>query len=79
MDVERRAAVEQQLGHRLAHRGRMLEAVPISGTWQESTLTWFNQPGTAGTAVTVPSREGYQEWNVTSHVLGMLESGVSDR
>ena len=56
---------------------RMLEALPISGPWLESTLTWFNQPGTLGSPVTIPSREGYQEWNVTSHVLAMLESGVS--
>ncbi|HEY3427958.1 MAG TPA: DNRLRE domain-containing protein, partial [Acidimicrobiia bacterium] len=57
--------------------GRMLQAIPISGSWQESTLTWFNQPGTLGSPVTVPSREGYQEWNVTSQVVAMLESGVS--
>jgi CSLREA domain-containing protein len=57
--------------------GRMLQAVPISGSWQESTLTWFNQPATVGTAVTIPAREGYQEWNVTSHVVGMLESGIN--
>lgn len=57
--------------------GRTLEAVPLSGSWSESTLTWSNQPGPLGGAVTTSSRIGYQEWDVTSHVLAMLESGVS--
>ena len=56
--------------------GRMLDAIPIAETWSESTLTWFNQPDTMGTPVTVPSRLGYQEWDVTAHVQSMFESGV---
>ena len=55
---------------------RNIQAVPIAGPWSESTLTWFNQPGTMGTPVTSPARLGYQEWDVTSHVISMLESGV---
>jgi CSLREA domain-containing protein len=57
--------------------GRILEAIPIAGSWRESTVTWFNQPGTLGSAVTAASRNGYQEWDVTAHVLSMLESGVN--
>lgn len=57
--------------------GRTLQAVPIASPWLESTLTWFNQPGTLGGAVTSAARHGYQEWNVTTQVLGMLDAGVS--
>jgi CSLREA domain-containing protein len=58
--------------------GRTLEAIPLAGSWQESTLTWANQPGTIGTSgVTTASGLGYREWDVTAHVLAMLESGVS--
>jgi CSLREA domain-containing protein len=59
--------------------GRTLEAVPLAGSWSESTLTWMNQPGVLSGAVpaTAASREGYQEWDVLAHVQAMLESGVS--
>ena len=51
--------------------------MPLEDTWKESALTWFNQPGTLGSPVATTSRLGYQEWDVTSHVLAMLEGGVN--
>jgi parallel beta-helix repeat protein len=57
--------------------GRTLEAMPLSGPFKESTLTWSNQPGTNGSPVATDAHEGYQEWDVLEHVLAMMESGVS--
>ncbi|HET6770857.1 MAG TPA: choice-of-anchor Q domain-containing protein, partial [Actinomycetota bacterium] len=59
--------------------GRGVEVLPLTGPFKESTLTWSNQPGAAGTSVRADSREhaGYMEWNVTDHVRGMMESGLS--
>jgi CSLREA domain-containing protein len=57
--------------------GRLLEAIPLAGPWLESTLNWMNQPGTLGAPIAAAAREGYVEWDVTAHVLGMLESGVN--
>jgi hypothetical protein len=57
--------------------GRTLEAVPLDGPWMESTLTWFSQPGTMGDSVMTDSGDGYREWDVTTHVQGMLDAGVS--
>src|ERR687896_317988 len=59
--------------------GRTVEVKRLAGPWKESTLTWSNKPGTMGTAIPSPvlQSEGYQEWNVLSHVQGMLSSGVN--
>ena len=59
--------------------GREIDATPLTGSFKESTLTWFNQPGAAGSPVSSPSREhaGYMEWDVSEHVRGMRESGVT--
>jgi CSLREA domain-containing protein len=60
--------------------GRVLAATPLAGTWKESSLTWFNQPGVAGTPALsdpISSGEGYVEWDVLAHVEGMVESGVN--
>lgn len=42
-------------------------------TWGERTITWNNQPGTVGSSLAggTWSSSGYQEFNVTSAVLGM--------
>ena len=59
--------------------GEVIDVVPLVDTFKESTLTWFNQPGAAGSAVSAESREhaGYMEWDVTGHVRGMRETGLS--
>ena len=56
---------------------RTLHAVPLAGTWRESTVNWQNQPGTAGASVTAASGEGYREWNVMDHVNAMIDAGVN--
>jgi parallel beta-helix repeat protein len=58
---------------------RTLEAVPLAGSWKESTLNWINQPGTlaGSTGATAPAGEGYREWNVLPHLKSMLELGES--
>jgi CSLREA domain-containing protein len=55
--------------------GRTLQAIPLVGPWAENTVTWNNQPGVAGTPATTSSGDGYREWDVTSHVAGMLSGG----
>lgn len=56
--------------------GRTLQAIPLAAPWLESTLTWFNQPATVPgiTPAEASSFEGYQEWDVTSHVQAMMAS-----
>ena len=53
--------------------------MPLTGTFKESTLTWFNQPGSGGRSRDADSREhaGYMEWDVTDHVDAMRETGLS--
>lgn len=58
--------------------GRTIEAVPLAGSWLESTVTWVNQPAAAATvSATSTPGHGYQDWDVKSHVLGMIASGVN--
>ena len=52
--------------------GRILLAIPIAGAWAENQVTWINQPSTFGSPAVAASGDGYREWNVTSHVAGML-------
>jgi hypothetical protein len=54
-----------------AQTGRTLQAFRSADTWSESTLTWNNQPGVTGTAVTTPSGLGWREWDVLAHVQVM--------
>jgi hypothetical protein len=55
--------------------GRTLEAVRLAAAWTEGSVTWNNQPATAGTAATVASGAGYREWNAASQVQAMYTSG----
>jgi hypothetical protein len=48
--------------------GRTIEALRVTGAWDESTVTWGDQPATSGPAATVSSEAGYREWNVTAQV-----------
>ena len=82
--AERRAAVQARVGRGCACTpsrttvGRTIDATPLSGTFKENTLTWFNQPGVVGSPVGSASRDhaGYMEWDVTQHVRGMMETGT---
>lgn len=71
---------------------RMYNKVPVSGRnidvhrgatsplWAASTITWSNQPGSLGPAVTnaaTPAVAGWQEWVVTDHVLAQY-AGVNN-
>src|ERR671915_427404 len=57
--------------------GRDIEVRRLAAPWKESTLTWFNQPGTMGTGISSPTllTEGYQEWSVLPHVQAMTAPG----
>jgi CSLREA domain-containing protein len=53
--------------------GRTLQALRLNQNWNESAVTWSNQPTTTGSAATAPSpsSSGYVEWTVTSQVQSM--------
>jgi hypothetical protein len=56
---------------------RTLEALRVGSAWSESGVTWSNQPGTAGAAVTTTSGTGYRQWNVAALVQAMYSAGSS--
>jgi hypothetical protein len=51
--------------------GRSRQALPAA-PWQETHVTWLDQPTTSGTPATATSGAGYREWNVTAPVAAML-------
>jgi CSLREA domain-containing protein len=62
---------------RSAILGRTLQALPLAAAWTEDTVTWSNQPATIGPTATAASGLGYREWNVTSQVQAMLDTGAN--
>jgi hypothetical protein len=51
---------------------------PGSPLWTAATITWSNQPGSLGPAVTndpTPTVPGFQEWVVTDHVRAQYSGG----
>ncbi|MBX3055537.1 MAG: right-handed parallel beta-helix repeat-containing protein [Anaerolineae bacterium] len=56
---------------------RTLQVFRLNGNWTEYGVTWANQPGTTGTAVTTTSGSGWRQWNVTAMVQTMLDTGVN--
>jgi hypothetical protein len=51
---------------------RTLQALRLSSAWEENSVTWGNQPATAGPAAEAPAAMGYVQWNVTSQVQAMF-------
>lgn len=45
--------------------GRTIEAVPVTGTWTETGVTWNNQPGTGTPVASSASGSGWRSWDVT--------------
>lgn len=52
--------------------GRVLEAVPLTDAWQDSTATWLDQPAAGGAPVAATSGAGYRQWDVTAEVSAIL-------
>jgi hypothetical protein len=50
---------------------RTLHALRLTSAWNENSVTWGNQPATAGPAAEAPAAMGYVQWNVTSQVQAM--------
>jgi hypothetical protein len=57
---------------------RTLQALQVAGAWTESNVTWNNQPATTGMAATTTSGSGWREWNVTTQVQAMVDSGANN-
>jgi hypothetical protein len=57
--------------------GRTLQAFQLGASWSESSVTWANQPATAGTPATTTSGSGYRQWTVTSQVQAIFSSGAN--
>jgi hypothetical protein len=55
--------------------GRTMEVTRADTAWNEATVTWANQPASAGTAAPALSGEGWREWNVVPHVMAMYTAG----
>ena len=56
--------------------GRTLQALRLSGHWSERSVTWNNQPTTVGPAARSTSGSGWREWNVTTAVRVMINTGA---
>jgi CSLREA domain-containing protein len=67
------AVAEAQLRlHAGSHAsGRTLQALRVAATWTENGVTWSNQPGTTGPAVSTTSGSGYRSWSVAEQVNAM--------
>jgi parallel beta-helix repeat protein len=57
---------------------RTLEVLRLAAAWDEGEVTWANQPGTSGSAVTTTSGSGYREWNVAALVAEMYASSTNN-
>ncbi|WP_432937985.1 right-handed parallel beta-helix repeat-containing protein [Kribbella sp. CA-253562] len=55
--------------------GRTLAAVPVDSAWNETAVTWNNQPPATGPAVNATSGSGFREWNLTSQFAAVLAGG----
>ena len=55
--------------------GRTLEAVRIASAWDESGVTWANQPATAGPAATTESGLDVRAWDVLAQTRAMYTLG----
>ena len=55
---------------------RTLEAQRASASWVETTITWNNQPGVSGSAVTAASgtAAGWVAWTVTADVQAFIQN-----
>jgi hypothetical protein len=60
-----------------AANGRTLQAIRLNATWNETSVSWSNQPATTGTAATTTSGTGYRQWNVAAMVQAMYSSGAA--
>ncbi|WP_404391910.1 right-handed parallel beta-helix repeat-containing protein [Humibacillus xanthopallidus] len=54
--------------------GRTLQALPVTGAWNENAVTWANQPATGGPAATTTSGNGWRQWTVTDQVRTMVSA-----
>ena len=57
-----------------AVNGRTLRAVRLTGAFNETAVTWGNQPGSTGTPATTPSGTGWRTWNVTSQLQAAYDA-----
>jgi hypothetical protein len=67
------ASATLRLNASTAAAGHTLNVYRAGAPWVENTVTWSNQPGSAGTPVSAPSGAGWVTWNVLTHVKGLYE------
>ena len=58
--------------------GRTLQALRVATTWSETSVAWNNQPATTGEAATATSGSNYREWNVTTQVQAIFDTGANN-
>lgn len=60
--------------------GRTIQALQVTSSWNESTITWNLQPGSTtvnAASTTSGSTAGLRSWTVTGIVLNMYSSGAN--
>lgn len=57
--------------------GRTLQALRITGSWAEGTVTWASQPATTGAAATTTSGSDERQWSVTAQVQAMYDTSIA--
>jgi large repetitive protein len=58
-----------------ATNGRSIQVLTLNDAWNESSVTWNNQPSAGGAVVSVNSGTGWRTWDVTQHVLNGANNG----
>jgi hypothetical protein len=61
-----------------ATTGRMLNVLRLNEEWSEATVTWNNQPATAGPSAAAASDFQLRRWDVTVQVQEMYNAGAPD-
>jgi hypothetical protein len=67
------AAATLRLNASASASGHTINIYRAGAPWTEGTVTWNNQPGSAGTPVSASSGAGWVSWNVLAHVRGQYQ------
>jgi hypothetical protein len=57
---------------------RTLQALQVSESWVEATVSWSNQPATGGTTASTASGTGWRQWTVTTIVQSMYSGTLAN-
>jgi hypothetical protein len=55
--------------------GRTLQAIRLTAGWDETQITWRNQPGTVGNAAETAATKDWMAWTVTAQTRSLYQDG----